>query len=171
MRDINNDLAYVESLLRNLYGDKVPKINEVKISKRMTSTFGRCTTHRYDDGWTKLTFASFILDERFPYEEYMSVLVHEYTHAIDRNKHGHTGEWLRMAEEISDCYIFFNNIQRYVHEQGVESRNEIKPPKVYKCVCKECGAVFKRTAHRAPKWYAHSENFHCKCGGRLKKII
>lgn len=170
MRDIIKDVEYVGDLLRVLYGDKVPEIDEIKVSNRMTKTFGQCETHRFDDGWTRLTFASFILDERYPYNDYLNVVAHEYIHSIDRNKSGHGGEWLRMAKEVSDCYEFLGNIQRLVDIRGVEYRNKIKPKKVFKCKCEKCGKEYVREGYRCPSWM-NGTYYHKNCYRVLKRIL
>lgn len=47
MSDINKELNYCIGLLDGIYD--VPKITSVKVSSRMTRTYGRCTTWRSKD--------------------------------------------------------------------------------------------------------------------------
>ena len=42
---------------------------------------------------------------------------------------------------------------------------------MYICVCELCGKRFSKIGERAPKWYAHYENFRCQCGGNLNKVV
>ena len=172
MRDINKDVEYVRDLLSVLY--EVPTISEIIISPKMCKTHGMCTTHKNDNGWTKLTFAKFILDERYPYNDYLSIIAHELIHAIDRNKtkelNGHGGNWARMAQEVSDCYGFLT-IQRYCTSEQTAFAREIKPKKIYQCKCEKCGYVYTRKGYRAPKWYMRPHDYtHTGCGGHLQRV-
>ena len=171
MRDINKELNYCIGLLDGIYN--VPKITSVKVSSRMTKTYGRCRTWRYKDD-VELTFAKVILDDNYPKNLMYNTIIHELLHAIDHNKSKHGGEWLRMANEVSDLYSFIGNVQRYASDEKQQAREMIQPHKErtrYEIICTSCGAKAWRLGYRAPKWYAHPENFHCKCGGRFKKII
>ena len=163
MYDINKEVAYCSDLLSTLYD--VPQITEIKVSNRMTRTFGMCTTRRNQPNYTKLTFASFVLDDRYPKDKLYNVIVHELLHAIDRNKSGHDGEWLKMAREVSDC-LPFGDVTRFVDSECVQYRNEIKPMKIFEVYCPNCNKLTgKRKGHRAPKWYVHPQNYKCNfCG-------
>ena len=137
----------------------------------MTKTFGLCTTRRNDPTYTKLTFAEFIFDERYPREKMQNIILHEGIHMIDRNKHDHGKEWQAIADRVYMFYPYVGKIQRYVAIEDVVYRNEIKPKRVYKVKCLECGKIVTRKGYRAPKWYSQTERYRCNCGGRLKKII
>ena len=173
MRDYMKEIEYCVDLLSVLYD--VPPITEVKLSGRMTKTFGRCTTRRSDDGYTRLTFAKFIFDESFPQKDMYQIICHELAHSIDRNKHDHGREWQAIANEISDCYPFLGDIKRFVSSEAVAGRNEVKPPTTYEMYCCDCGAlVGKRTGYRAPKWFTHGNNgrYRCNmCQGKTFKMI
>jgi hypothetical protein len=104
---------------------------------------------------------------------------------IDKNKHGHRGEWLKLADLVGDCYGF--DITQYVNKKELDA---VKNCEAYKktqqkkadskdrwnFTCAKCGRVYRRA--RKPYWltdwgYSPLDNSvlgaHCGggCCGRL----
>ena len=168
MRDIKKE---VNKCIRELQaiGYDVPPITEIKVSGHMTRTFGQCTTRKSDTKYTKLTFAKFLADEKYPENDMKNTIIHELLHAIDRNTNGHNGRWSAMARDVS-AKLPYGRIQQYCDNDKVKNRNMVKPMKRYAIRCKCCGKVTAVKGYRAPKWYTHVENYRCGlCNGTFEK--
>lgn len=161
-------------------GYSFPKRIEFVVSNRMKSTWGLCTTSNRRN-YTEIKIASFLLQDDVEERYLRQTIYHELAHAIDENKHGHGKEWQKIADCISDCYNM--DIQQYCTEDEIDSLKKTTmyqekcTKKMYSVVCTECGNKYTKKSYRAPKWYAHVENFHCnkilygcKCGGKLKRV-
>lgn len=142
-------------------------------SGRMKKTWGLCTTYSNRD-YTEVKIANFLLQDDVEEKMIRQTVYHELAHAIDENKHGHDKEWKNIADDISDCYGV--DIQKYCTQEEIKSLKhtvmyqEKCTNKEYAVICVECGKKHNRYGLRAPKWYAHPNNFKCKCGGKLKRV-
>lgn len=171
MRDLNKiGNQCIEDL--EAIGYSFPKKIVFLSSGRMKKTWGLCTTYANRD-YTEIKIATFLLQDDVEEKQLRQTIYHELAHAIDNNEHGHNKEWQKIADDISDCYNM--DIQQYCTQEEIKS---LKHTVMYqqKCerkkfvvVCKECKKVHSRYGYRAPKWYAHPNNYKCKCGGELKR--
>lgn len=145
-----------------------PKRIRFIASGRMKKTWGTCTTYLSRD-YTDIKIATFLLQDDVEEKQLRQTIYHELAHAIDNNEHGHDREWKMIADDISDCYNM--DIQRYCTKEEITS---LKSTEMYKdlrkkyvCRCNSCGKEHYRYGYRAPRWYTHPQNYHCRCGGNL----
>lgn len=83
--------------------------------------------------------------ENNPVEEVRNTIMHELTHAIDRNKHSHNFEWAKLAREVS--LKTNTNITMYAAHTEGEEKASMERAVAY-VDCSNCGYrhyVFKRT--------------------------
>jgi hypothetical protein len=164
MRDLE---YYGEQMIKEL--EAIGLYNDIPLtfraSGRMTRAWGNCHTWwKTTNGvrnYTRaeITIDKFLLEEDSPEWLLRCTLLHEGCHLIDKNKHGHRAEWLKLADLVGDCYGF--DITQYVNKK---ERNAIKGCKSYQTVqkkradskdrwnftCAKCGRVYRRA--KRPTW-------------------
>lgn len=154
-------------------GYSFPKSITFKSSGRMKTTWGLCTTYR-NKNYIEIKIANFLLQDDVREKELRQTIYHELAHAIDENKHGHSKEWKKIADTISDCYGV--DIQQYCTKEEITALRSTEMyksmTKKYSVVCLDCGHKTSRIGYRAPKWYSQVERYTCsRCHGKLKRAI
>jgi predicted SprT family Zn-dependent metalloprotease len=94
-------------------------------------------------------------------DEVRNTIMHELSHAIDRNKHSHDHQWMRLAREISSKTKTV--IKAYAESTEGEEKASMERAVAY-TDCHKCGNrhfIYRRT--KVYKVQAH--NFYCStCG-------
>jgi hypothetical protein len=97
------------------------------------------------------------------------VIAHELIHSLKEcYQCEHDGNWDKIAKVVNAHTGL--NIKQYgsYEEYGIVEDNK----KTFQCKCADCGYVFTRKGHRAPKWYVHPERFsHTHADGTKHKIV
>lgn len=158
--DIRREMDRLDSL-SGLDTTKIP----IRISTRMTRTFGKCCYLRRGRVYTvqELVFADRLLQGATE-EHILNVVRHEYAHAYVVLKHqrddGHGKLW-REAALAFGC-----------NGQRCDSFPELlpkEPPAKYTIRCTTCGAVFQRQRRsKLVKWLEEKpdrRDLRCACGG------
>lgn len=103
--------------------------------------------------------------ENNPIEEVRNTIMHELTHAIDRNKHSHNFEWAKLAREVS--LKTGTNITMYATHTEGEEKASMERAVAY-VDCNMCGYrhyVFKRTK----VYKTEAAGYNCAtCGPKSK---
>lgn len=103
--------------------------------------------------------------ENNPESEVKNTIMHELTHAIDRNKHSHNFEWSKLAREVS--LKTNTHITMYASHTEGEDKASMERAVAY-VDCKDCGYrhyVFKRTK----VYKTEAAGYHCgTCGPKSK---
>jgi predicted SprT family Zn-dependent metalloprotease len=103
--------------------------------------------------------------ENNPESEVRNTIMHELTHAIDRNKHSHSFEWAKLAREVS--LKTGTNITMYATHTEGEDKASMERAVAY-VDCGECGYrhyIFKRTK----VYKTEASGYHCAtCGPKSK---
>lgn len=148
--------------------DLVPDEITLKLNNRLTRVVGRCTM--YSNDLYKIEFSRKIFEKYVDnnmHFEILNTLVHELCHALPDGM-DHTGMWRVYADKVNQKYNL--RISRLAEDDPVlkqvskEMRSKIPHGDL---TCVDCGHVYN-VSMRTKAWN-HTERFHCKCGGKLKK--
>jgi predicted SprT family Zn-dependent metalloprotease len=99
-------------------------------------------------------------------EEIRDTIMHELTHAIDRNKHSHDFHWAKLAREVS--LQTGTNITMYSKHTDGEDKASMKRAVAY-VDCSKCGYrhyIFKRTK----VYKTQAAGYHCATCGPSSKL-
>ena len=151
------------------------KISKFEVNKRSMNRWGQT---RLRNGVYSININYLLLEDEAPEEALVNTLVHELLHCVNGCMN-HGEKWKRLSEEVNDCYNLKVSRRTATNEKFKKDEEYCKKVlqvkkdrrKTYACVCELCGKRFSKTGERAPKWYAHYENFRCQCGGKLKKVV
>lgn len=140
---------------------KYGPISEVKVSSRMTRTFGTCQYNKRT-GVYRIKISSRLMVEDVPYEIALDTMVHELLHAY-KNRMCHTGEWKACANKVNANYPQIH-IQRCASEEESKAVDAITAK--YKIVCKDCGTAcyYTRKSRIVRLFIKHPTNKWCSCG-------
>jgi len=163
-RDLMKEVQICKDMLQAI-GLKVPTV-EYKLNGRYKKVYGRCTVYNAT-GRITIQIKKSLMEESYPVDFLHSTIIHEMIHAIDHNKHKHSGEWLEMAELVNDCYSNIT-IQQYC---TIEELQACHDKHTFVMECKECGFRFNRISYKAPKWFAHPQKYKCTCSCNLGNAI
>lgn len=100
-----------------------------------------------------------------PYVNVMKTLLHELTHAIDRNINGHNATWRKLAKEVGSLYNV--EINRTLAASEEEIAVHIEKAVAY-MTCKDCGLV--HLLYRKTKAYkTEGSGYVCgRCRGEME---
>jgi predicted SprT family Zn-dependent metalloprotease len=139
--DVRRLAAQCEIELKEL-GYDLPKVY-YDLTYNSTKIMGLCGYNKHSDECT-------IKVSKFHYEnntveEVRNTIMHELTHAIDRNKHSHNHVWLKLAREVSAQTG--TDIKMYA--QTTEGEYEASMQRAVAYIdCAKCGQrhfIFRRT--------------------------
>ena len=168
MKDINSLYKEARKIVISACGDVILPIMSVKISKRMTRTWGLCRKNYYSDT-CEIVISHRILKDEVPYNSTMSTMIHEVLHACEGG-HGHTGAWAKYAKQVMAMYPQYQ-ITRLTPSSYFNLEEETKEiRRRYGCECKRCGKIIYKS--RKTKFIKNPSMFlHSNCGGSFKRII
>jgi predicted SprT family Zn-dependent metalloprotease len=98
-------------------------------------------------------------------KEVRNTIMHELTHAIDRNKHSHDHVWMRLAQEVS----LKTGVQIKMYASTTEGEEKASIERAVAYVnCNTCG--HRHYIYRRTKVYRQkAEGYNCStCGPRSK---
>ena len=151
-------------------GYKPYKLTSVKLRKQQNS-FGTCHTTGYKSR-NEITNNRIYINRKMmdaDDKSLRSVIAHEIGHSLKEcYLCDHDGAWAKFATTVSKNTGL--DVKQYgsYKEYGIVEDNK----KTFQCKCTDCGYVFTRKGHRAPKWYIHPERFsHTHADGTKHKII
>lgn len=150
----------------NAIGIYPNEIYEFTVNTRAKGRWGQA---RVRNGIYTININADLLEDNCPEKALRETLYHELLHCVDGCMN-HGAKWNRLADLVNDCYSM--NITRTSSTEekvGTEYAQVIKAKaiselKVFSIKCTSCGTVSTKRGNRAPKWYAHPNNFRCgKC--------
>jgi predicted SprT family Zn-dependent metalloprotease len=99
-------------------------------------------------------------------EEIKNTIMHELTHAIDRNKHSHDFHWAKLAREVS--LQTGTNITMYAaHTEGEDKASMQRAVAYVDCnKCNHRHYIFKRTK----VYKTQAGGYHCSSCGPSSKL-
>lgn len=181
MRDLQRYANECVNDMRAL-GIDVPVIEKFTVNTRAKSRFGQCSYNSRTKTY-KIDICSDLLDDECNVMALRETIFHELIHTLP-NCMNHGSEFKRYADMINKAYL--TNITRcstseekygYTYAKKVAERNkkpdrQIKPRVQYELWCDHCGKIRASGLYKnMPKWYRHSENYHCGvCGGNLERV-
>lgn len=173
MKDLNAIATmWIDNL--NIIGIYPNKVSRFEVNSRALRRWGQ--TKRKDGIYT-ISINYLLLEDDCPEEALTNTLVHELLHCVDGCMN-HGEKWQKLVEIVNDCYDLkmsrcTSTSEKFANDEEYGNKvlqAKMAKRKTYTCVCKDCGIEYQRIGERAPKWYAHYENYHCsKCGGKLEK--
>jgi predicted SprT family Zn-dependent metalloprotease len=100
-------------------------------------------------------------------QEVRNTIIHELSHAIDRNKHSHNHQWMRLAKEISSKTNTV--IKMYAESTEGEEKASMERAVAYTdCdTCKNRHYIFRRTK----VYKKQADGFFCSTCGPSSKLI
>ena len=131
----------------------------VRINSRAATRFGCC---KYEGGRQIIEVASRIADG--PEESCRETLAHEVLHTCWGCRN-HGKRWKEYAGRMNLAYGYHISRTSTNEKMGVEEERPYK----YLLRCESCGAEFKRL--RASALTREPGSYHCKCGGRIKRVM
>lgn len=99
-------------------------------------------------------------------DEVRNTIMHELTHAVDRNKHSHDFHWVKLARDVS--IATGTNITMYAAHTEGEDKASMERAVAY-VDCDKCGYrhyVFKRTK----VYKTEAAGYHCATCGPSSKL-
>jgi predicted SprT family Zn-dependent metalloprotease len=143
-------------------GYDLPTNISFNMNYNSVSTMGVCV-RRFDNFTIKVS--RFHWENNGP-EEVRNTIMHELSHAIDRNKHSHDHNWMRLAREIS---VKTNtSIKIYAESTDGEDKASMERAVAY-TDCHKCNNrhyIFRRT--KVYKTQAHG--YYCSTCGEDAKL-
>jgi predicted SprT family Zn-dependent metalloprotease len=143
-------------------GYDLPTSISFNMNYNSVSTMGVCV-RRFDNFTIKVS--RFHWENNGP-EEVRNTIMHELSHAIDRNKHSHDHNWMRLAREISVKTNTF--IKIYAESTDGEDKASMERAVAY-TDCHKCNNrhyIFRRT--KVYKIQAHG--YYCSTCGEDAKL-
>lgn len=178
LRDLNR---YANECIDDMkaLGIDVPHIDKFVVNSRAKSRYGQCS-YNYKTKTYTIEICSDLVDDECNIMALRETIFHELIHTLP-NCMNHGEEFKRYAKIINDRYG--TNIKRcstdvekygYIYSKKVAERREKsrKPETTYELFCERCGKIrASKTCRRMPKWYAHTEQYHCSvCKGKLERV-
>ncbi len=161
MKDFNRLIRECESELDALafdYGDI-----EWSINTRAKKRWGQCKTigsHKYS-----ISIARILLEDDVDDIATKTTMIHEMLHAVDKNKNGHKGNWLRLANTVRNAYGYDIKRTSTTAEKGIVQPAE-EPNYKYIYVCLGCGSVVRKI--RRSNFTEHPNRYICpECKGKF----
>ena len=142
------------------------------INSRAKNRWGQASK-RY--GLYSISINAVLLQENIPEASLLDTLYHELLHCVD-GCFNHGAKWKELAELVNDCYNINISTTSTAEEKlgdyaNIYRKEKEKPTKRFIVKCVDCGQETVRIGYRAPKWYAHPEDFQCaKCKGILYRV-
>lgn len=126
------------------------------VNTRATKRFGQAK--KANGRWYNVNINHWLLDDNSPQEGLENTVLHELLHTVD-GCNGHTGKWLRLAQQVKSAYGYditrTSTAEEKLGENAVNFRKEQaekkakrranKPyPYKYKIVCEDCSTESHR---------------------------
>lgn len=157
-RDCQKELA----CLRIPWG----KVRNWSVNTRAKARWGLCT--KVGRGVFDIQIAASLLDDTIDDQAAKDTIAHELLHTVP-GCFKHTGKWKQYAELINKLMPHYSIKTRTSYaDKGVEDLRSA-PTYRYILKCEQCGREVRRQKKSAV--IEHPENYRCKCGGKLKRIM
>ena len=130
--------------------------SQFTVNTRATKRFGQA--RKANGRWYNVNINHWLLDDNSPQEGLENTVIHELLHTVD-GCNGHTGKWLRLAQQVQSVYGYditrLSTAEEKLGENAVNFKKEQarkranrranKPyPYKYKIVCEGCGTESHR---------------------------
>lgn len=162
MHDLNKLFEETKAELASI-GIIVPKETTISVSKRLTRSFGNCTS--YSNRPDKIIHISDrVMDDSVPLKSVKEIIIHEELHAVAPYKCHHNGEWLRMMHEVNDKLGY--NVSVYGNTEKLGIKRDTKHNAILKCV--KCGREFEKCTRATIVHYPYT--YQCSCGGKIRIV-
>ena len=130
--------------------------SQFTVNTRATNRFGQ--VREANGRWYNVNINHWLLDDNSPQEGLENTVIHELLHTVD-GCNGHTGKWLRLAQQVKSTYGYdikrLSSVEEKLGENAVNFKKELaekkakrranKPyPYKYEIVCEGCDAVSHR---------------------------
>ena len=130
--------------------------SQFTVNTRATKRFGQA--RKANGRWYNVNINHWLLDDNSPQEGLENTVIHELLHTVD-GCNGHTGKWLRLAQQVKSTYGYditrLSSVEEKLGENAVNFKKELaekkakrranKPyPYKYEIVCEGCDAVSHR---------------------------
>lgn len=142
------------------------KVRNWTVNTRAKARWGLCT--KVSRGVFDIQIAASLLDDTVADQAAKDTIVHELLHTVP-GCFKHTGKWKQYAELINRLMPRYCIKSRSSYaDKGVE---DIRSTPTYRYIlkCEQCGREVRRQKKSAV--IEHPENYRCKCGGKLKRIL
>lgn len=138
----------------------------ITFNKRAKSRFAACRKVKNLEGY------SFVIEVgealmKADRETVKGVLAHEVLHTC-YGCYNHGNRWKFYADKMNSTYGYKIKRTSSYEELGLKAPVKEKKAK-YKIVCQKCGSVFVR--ERKSRLVINTNDYRCKCGGKLKRMI
>lgn len=142
------------------------EVRNWSVNTRAKARWGLCT--KVSRGVFDIQIAASLLDDTVDDQATKDTIAHELLHTVP-GCFKHTGKWKQYAELINKEMPYYRIKSRSSYaDKGVE---DLRGDPTYRYIlkCEQCS----REVHRQKKSAVieHPENYRCKCGGKLKRIL
>lgn len=158
LQEIFNE--YVLGLKQKGYDVPIVVLDSSWSAKR---TYGQCVT---EDGFFTIQISK-IHYENAPEDRVRNTVLHELTHAVDRNKNGHSAKWKKLVAEIGPK---FNQVITRTGALSIEEAEAKKEIAVAKLTCSKCGQV-SLLYRRVGAYKTEGEGYYCGYCGKGTKLL
>lgn len=165
MKDL---VTLARSCQRELAALRIPwgKVRNWSVNTRAKARWGLCT--KVSRGVFDIQIAASLLDDAIDDQAVKDTIVHELLHTVP-GCFKHTGKWKQYAELINKLMPHYRIKSRSSYaDKGVEDLRST-PTYRYILKCEQCGREVRRQKKSAVVEYP--ENYRCKCGGKLQRIM
>jgi predicted SprT family Zn-dependent metalloprotease len=139
-------------------GIRPQKITAVTVNTRAKNRWGQAK--RTGDTF-EISISDRLLGDDLPDEPLRDTMIHEILHCV-KGCHGHTGKWAQLVNKCNQQ--LGTNIRTVISYDGVIP----SVPAKYVIRCMSCGTSYER--QKMSRLVQHPEDYHCRCGGILKRI-
>lgn len=135
------------------------------LSFNSVSTMGLCQKRKNSD-FCIIKISKFHWENNEE-KEVRNTIMHELTHAIDRNKHSHDHVWMRLAQEVS----LKTGVQIKMYADTTEGEEKAAMERAVAYVdCNTCG--HRHYIYRRTKVYRQeAQGYNCSTCGPKSKLI
>lgn len=161
---MKNLYFYVQECKRELdsLGIQYGNVVEIKINSRAKKRLGLCTLT--PAGYV-IEISNILLADSVDVKTLKETIIHEILHTCDGCLN-HGKKWKALADKVNAEFNY--SISRCANAAAIGIK--IEPPTIkYLLFCEQCNTVFFRS--KMTKVVQHPENYVCRCGGEIKRIL
>lgn len=161
--------------------------SQFTVNTRATKRFGQAK--KANGRWYNVNINHWLLDDNSPQEGLENTVLHELLHTVDGCS-GHTGKWLRLAQQVKSAYgyditrtstaeeklgINSKNFRKEQAEKKAKRRANKPYPYKYKIVCEGCSTEsYRQRKDTSIKLITGEIKGYCTCnhcGSHSFKVI
>ena len=142
------------------------RVRNWSVNTRAKARWGLCT--KIGGGLFDIQVSASLLEYEMDEQLAKDTIVHELLHTVP-GCFKHTGKWRQYADLINKLLPQYNIKSHTSYEEKGVQDNRVMPTYRYFLKCEGCGGEVLRQKKCAV--VEHPENYRCKCGGQIKRII